>query len=161
MTSTNDAGELPEWINLGALTTPEEVAQRETLTIAGKQLLSSLSAWIRDAAPLAERPPLLEVVDATRDQIYSHMGIPALAETVDRFRQLIAIFDASGSELDNRLNELHPDRVSDAQAETPKVADDLLESGPDELGVSDQNRPVSAVVDEQKGRWRNRSNPTD
>jgi hypothetical protein len=171
MTSDVEAAELPEWINLGALTTPEEISQRQMLVLRGTQLVPALAAWIADAAPLADRPPLLEVVGVTRELIYFHMGITALAETVDRFRELVAVFEASGAELDNRLDKLRVERAGDHRAETPDV-DDLFGREPDERGVSGHDDQFGAIAEGSSGRfgpiaegssgrWRHRSRPSD
>ena len=158
MTSGIEGAELPEWINLDALTTPEEISQRQMLILRGTQLVPALAAWIADAAPLADRPPLLELAGDTRELIYFHMGITALAETVDRFRELVAVFEASGAELDNRLDKLRVERIGDDRAETPDD-DDLFRRGPDQLGVSGHDDQFGAIGG--SGRWRHRSRPSD
>jgi hypothetical protein len=152
MVSSVEARELPEWIDLGALATPEEIATREMLVARGAELFPALATWIKDAAPLAERPPLLEVVDETREVIYSRMGITALVEAVDQFRQLVAVFEASGSELDHRVNEIPVvDRV-----ETPVdvVGRDGEVHAPDL--DAETHRVGVAAERERTGRWRNR-----
>jgi hypothetical protein len=163
LTGTSEARGLPEWINLGALATPEEISQREVLAVRGRELLPALAAWIRDAAPLAERPPLLEVVVDTREVIYLQMGITALAEVVDRFRELVAIFEASGGELDKRLSKLPAETASDDREETPANAD-LSIGGTDERHLPRDDRPISGPVagttQPPDGRWR-RSRPSD
>jgi hypothetical protein len=159
LSGTSEARELPEWINLRALATPEEISQREVLAVRGRELLPVLAAWIRDAAPLAERPPLLEVVVDTREVIYLQMGITALAEVVDRFRELVAIFEASGGELDKRLSKLPAETASDDREETPASADLFAER---HLPRDDRpiSGPVAGTTQPPGDRWR-RSRPSD
>lgn len=134
--------ELPEWINLGALTTPDEISQRETLVARGAELLPALATWISDAMPLAQLPPLLEVVDDTRELMYSRMGISPLAEAIDQLRELLARWEASSPEAGNTVSQL--------------PAGDSFDVETDEIDRRHNGDPVAATSDaERTGRWRN------
>lgn len=143
-----DARELPDWIDLGALATRGEISKRQMLLAQGMELLPVLAAWVCEAAPLAEMPPLLEVVDDTRELIYCEMGITGLVEAVDRLRELVSVFEASETELDDRVNQLRADY---GRRDAPS-GDDHLGRNTRDLDIRRDDDSIHSPADGERSR---------
>lgn len=99
---TAAADRRPAWINIDALTTPDEIARRHELAAQAHRLLPALFDWIREAAPLAEWPDL-ELEGRAGDLIHAAMGIAELDEMRFLLGELVRVFEAPTSELTHRF----------------------------------------------------------